>query len=232
MKRMLINATQSEELRIALVNGQYLFNLDIQSTTKLETKSNIYKGRVSRPEPSLEAAFINLGAERHGFLPLKEVVITYYKTQPVPGERANARDILQEGQEIIVQVEKEERGNKGAALTTFISLAGCYLVLMPNNPKAGGISRRVERDGRDKLKTILNNLDVPEDLGVIVRTAGASLEIVAGNKASSTVKPVKNSHSRIPMLTRFSGSNNKPRKLKPMLAIPPRTAPAVFFRPT
>lgn len=172
MKRMLINATESEELRVALVNGQYLFNLDIQSTTKLETKANIYKGRVSRIEPSLEAAFVNFGSERQGFLPLKEVILACYKTPPVAGERVHARDILQEGQEIIVQVEKEERGNKGAALTTFISLAGCYLVLMPNNPKAGGVSRRVERNDRDELKEILNNLQVPEDMGVIVRTAG------------------------------------------------------------
>jgi ribonuclease E len=172
MKRMLINATQEEELRVALVDGQYLFNLDIQSTTRLETKANIYKGKISRIEPSLEAAFVNYGAEKHGFLPLKEISSHLFKTMPEPGQRINIKDVLQEGMEIIVQVEKEERGNKGAALTTYISLAGCYLVLMPNNPKAGGISRRVEREDRDDLKEILNNLVLAEDMGVIVRTAG------------------------------------------------------------
>jgi ribonuclease E len=172
MKRMLINATQEEELRVALVDGQYLFNLDIQSTTRLETKANIYKGKISRLEPSLEAAFVNYGADKHGFLPLKEIPSNLFKTQPEPGQRINIKDVLDEGMEIIVQVEKEERGNKGAALTSYISLAGCYLVLMPNNPKAGGISRRVEREDRDDLKEILNNLVLPEDMGVIVRTAG------------------------------------------------------------
>ncbi len=173
MKRMLINATQEEEIRVALVDGQYLYNLDIQSTTRVETKANIYKGKVARLEPSLEAAFIHYGAEqRHGFLPLKEIAPQYFTTPSEPGTRVNLRDVLHEGQEIIVQVEKEERGNKGAALTTYISLAGCYLVLMPNNPKAGGVSRRVEREDRDELKEILNSLQIPEDMGVIVRTAG------------------------------------------------------------
>lgn len=170
MKRMLINATQEEELRIALVNGQYLYNLDIETTTRVETKANIYKGRISRVEPSLEAAFVNYGAERHGFLSLKEIATEYISTQA--DAHRSIKDAVKEGQEIMVQIDKEERGNKGAALTTYISLAGCYLVLMPNNPRAGGISRRIERDDRSELKEILNSLTVPEDMGVIVRTAG------------------------------------------------------------
>ena len=140
MKRMLINATQPEELRVALVDGQRLYDLDIESGAREQKKANIYKGRITRIEPSLEAAFVDFGSERHGFLPLKEISREYFKK--APEGRVNIKDVLSEGQEVIVQVEKEERGNKGAALTTFISLAGRYLVLMPNNPRAGGISRR------------------------------------------------------------------------------------------
>ena len=168
MKRILINGKQQEELRVAMVDGQYLYNLEIESTTRTETKANIYKGRISRIEPSLEAAFIDYGTERHGFLPLKEIRYTSTK----PGERPSIKDVVKEGQELIIQVEKSERGTKGAALTTYISLAGCYLVLMPNNPRAGGISRRIERDERAILKEILNHLTIPTDMGVIVRTAG------------------------------------------------------------
>tara|TARA_R110000868_G_scaffold8205_3_gene42492 strand:- start:86216 stop:88651 length:2436 start_codon:yes stop_codon:yes gene_type:complete len=172
MKRMLINATQEEEIRVAMVDGQYLYNLDIESTAKVSTKANIYKGKISRIEPSLEAAFVEYGGERHGFLPLKEIAPSYHKSEAEPGKRMNIKDLVKEGQEIIVQVEKEERGAKGAALTTFITLAGCYLVVMPNNPKAGGISRRIESTDRGELRDILNNLNAPEDMGVIVRTAG------------------------------------------------------------
>ena len=144
MKRMLINATQPEELRVALVDGQRLFDLDIESGAREQKKSNIYKGRITRVEPSLEAAFVDFGSERHGFLPLKEISREYFKKTDGQSGRANIKDVLTEGQEVIVQVEKEERGNKGAALTTYISLAGRYMVLMPNNPRAGGISRRIE----------------------------------------------------------------------------------------
>ncbi len=172
MKRMLINATQKEELRVALVDGQRLFDLDIESPGHEQKKSNIYKGKITRVEPSLEAAFVDYGAERHGFLPLKEISREYFPEGYVFSGRPNIKDIIQEGQEVIVQVSKEERGNKGAALTTFISLAGSYLVLMPNNPRAGGISRRIEGDERLELKEALDCLDVPEDVGLIVRTAG------------------------------------------------------------
>ena len=172
MKRMLINATQKEELRVALVDGQRLFDLDIESPGHEQKKANIYKGKITRVEPSLEAAFVDYGAERHGFLPLKEISREYFPQGYVFQGRPNIKDIIQEGQEVIVQVSKEERGNKGAALTTFISLAGSYLVLMPNNPRAGGISRRIEGDERLELKEALDCLDVPEDVGLIVRTAG------------------------------------------------------------
>ncbi|KXU38530.1 ribonuclease E [Ventosimonas gracilis] len=171
MKRMLINATQPEELRVALVDGQRLYDLDIESGAREQKKANIYKGRIARIEPSLEAAFVDFGAERHGFLSLKEVSREYFKKSP-DGGRVNIREVLSEGQEIIVQVDKEERGNKGAALTTFISLAGRYLVLMPNNPRAGGISRRIEGDERRELREALDSLNVPADMGLIVRTAG------------------------------------------------------------
>nr|WP_288499758.1 ribonuclease E [uncultured Pseudomonas sp.] len=170
MKRMLINATQPEELRVALVDGQRLYDLDIESGARVQKKSNIYKGRITRVEPSLEAAFVDFGSERHGFLPLKEISREYFSK--APEGRVNIKDVLKEGQEVIVQVEKEERGNKGAALTTFISLAGRYLVLMPNNPRAGGISRRIEGEERNELREALNGLDIPGDMGLIVRTAG------------------------------------------------------------
>ncbi|WP_205343147.1 ribonuclease E [Denitrificimonas caeni] len=172
MKRMLINATQPEELRVALVDGQRLFDLDIESGAREQKKSNIYKGRITRVEPSLEAAFVDFGSERHGFLPLKEISREYFKKTGDHSGRVNIKDVLTEGQEVIVQVEKEERGNKGAALTTFISLAGRYMVLMPNNPRAGGISRRIEGEERNELREALNALNAPADMGLIVRTAG------------------------------------------------------------
>jgi ribonuclease E len=170
MKRMLINATQSEELRVALVDGQRLYDLDIEPTTREQKKSNIYKGKITRIEPSLEAAFVDFGAERHGFLPLKEISREYFKTS-VSG-RPNIKDVISEGQEVIVQVDKEERGNKGAALTTMISLAGRYLVLMPNNSRAGGISRRIEGDERNQIRDAMRDVTVANNMGVIVRTAG------------------------------------------------------------
>ncbi|MDO6497250.1 ribonuclease E [Photobacterium sanguinicancri] len=172
MKRMLINATQKEELRVALVDGQKLFDLDIESPGHESKKSNIYKGRITRIEPSLEAAFVDYGAERHGFLPLKEIARDYFPANYTYQGRPNIKEVLNEGQEVIVQVDKEERGNKGAALTTFISLAGSYLVLMPNNPRAGGISRRIEGEERTQLKAALSTLELPQGMGLIVRTAG------------------------------------------------------------
>src|ERR1700760_1656520 len=171
MKRMLVNATQEEELRGALVDGQKLFDLSIELPSREQKKANVNKGRIPRIEPSLEACFVDYGAQRHGFLPLKEVSKEYFRQQP-QGGRMNIRELLQEGQEIIVQVEKEERGNKGAALTTFISLAGRYMVLMPNNPRAGGVSRRIEGEDRQALKEAMDRLAVPDDVGLIVRTAG------------------------------------------------------------
>ena len=173
MKRMLINATQPEELRVALVDGQRLYDLDIENRTREQRKSNVYKGVITRVEPSLEAAFVNYGAEKHGFLPLKEIAREYFKRTPGdPQGKLKIKDILEEGQEVIVQVEKEERGSKGAALTTFISLAGRYMVLMPNNPRAGGISRRIEGEERDQLRDAMRGLEIPKGCGVIVRTAG------------------------------------------------------------
>ena len=174
MKRMLVNATQSEELRVAIVDGQKLIDLDIETPSREQKKSNIYKGKVTRVEPSLEAAFVDYGAERHGFLPLKEISRNYFLTEFVPGsgQRPNIKEAIKEGQELVVQVEKEERGNKGAALTTFVSLAGRFLVLMPNNPRAGGVSRRIEGDERNEIREILSQLDIPSGMGVIVRTAG------------------------------------------------------------
>lgn len=173
MKRMLINATHPEELRVALVDGQRLFDLDIESSSREQKKANIYKGRITRVEPSLEAAFVDFGAERHGFLPLKEISKEYFKKSPGRIEgKINIKDVVAEGQEVIVQVDKEERGNKGAALTTFISLAGRYLVLMPNNARAGGISRRIEGEERAQLKEAMSNVQVPKSMGIIVRTAG------------------------------------------------------------
>ncbi|MEH0687971.1 ribonuclease E [Vibrio cholerae] len=172
MKRMLINATQKEELRVALVDGQRLYDLDIESPGHESKKANIYKGRITRIEPSLEAAFVDYGAERHGFLPLKEIAREYFPNGYTYQGRPSIKEVLKEGQEVIVQVEKEERGSKGAALTTFISLAGSYLVLMPNNPRAGGISRRIEGDERTELKAALSTLELPQGMGLIVRTAG------------------------------------------------------------
>jgi len=168
---MLVNATQQEELRVALVDGQKLFDLSIEIPSKEQKKANIYKGRISRIEPSLEACFVDYGAERHGFLPLKEISKDYFR-QKSDGGRMNMRDLLSEGQEVIVQVEKEERGNKGAALTTFISLAGRFLVLMPNNPRAGGVSRRIEGEDRDQMRQVMDELVIPDGMGAIVRTAG------------------------------------------------------------
>lgn len=172
MKRMLINATQQEELRVALVDGQRLYDLDIESPGHEQKKANIYKGKITRVEPSLEAAFVDYGAERHGFLPLKEIARTYFPKGYKFEGRPNIKDVIKEGQEVIVQIDKEERGQKGAALTTFLSLAGSYLVLMPNNPRAGGISRRIEGDERTELKESLSKLELPDGMGLIVRTAG------------------------------------------------------------
>jgi len=171
MKRMLINATQREELRVAIVDGQNLYDLDIEIPSREQKKSNIYKGRVTRVEASLEACFVEYGAERHGFLPLKEISREYF-TPGLDHHKAGIRELIKEGQEVVVQVEKEERGNKGAALTTFISLAGRYMVLMPNNPKAGGVSRRIEGEDRQALKEALEHVTVPDEVGLIVRTAG------------------------------------------------------------
>jgi len=172
---MLINATQAEELRVALVDGQKLYDFDIEVPSKEQKKSNIYKGIITRVEPSLEAAFINYGAEKHGFLPFKEISPAYRQPQEgneSDGRRPAIKDLIKEGQEIVVQIEKEERGNKGAALTTYISLAGTYLVLMPNNPKAGGISRRIEGETRSDLREVMTALEIPDTMGLIVRTAG------------------------------------------------------------
>ena len=171
MKRMLINATQEEELRVAIVDGQTLYDIDIEQPSKEQKKSNIYKGRITRLEPSLEAAFVEYGGERHGFLPLKEISRDYFQAG-VDHNKAGLKELLREGQEVVVQVDKDERGNKGAALTTFISLAGRYMVLMPNSPTAGGVSRRIEGDDRAELKKAMDALVIPEDMGVIIRTAG------------------------------------------------------------
>jgi len=177
MKRMLINATQPEELRVALVDGQTLYDLDIETPARERKKANIYKGRITRVEPSLEATFVQYGAERHGFLPFKEIARSYFQASGGGDDdadtgRVSIQDVVKEGQEVVVQVEKEERGNKGAALTTFVSLAGRYLVLMPNNPRAGGVSRRIEGAERSEIRDALRELEVPEGMGLIVRTAG------------------------------------------------------------
>ena len=173
MKRMLINATQSEELRVALVDGQKLFDLDIENNAHEQKKGNIYRARITRVEPSLEAAFVEFGSERQGFLPLKEISSEYFTKSPedIQG-RPKIEELVKEGTELLVQVEKEERGTNGAALTTFLSLAGRYMVLMPNNPRAGGISRRIEGDDRGQLKEALSALNIPKGMGVIIRTAG------------------------------------------------------------
>src|SRR4249920_2515684 len=175
MKRMLFNATQAEELRVAIVDGQTLIDLDIEIPGKEQRKSNIYKGVITRIEPSLEAAFVEYGADRHGFLPFKEVARAYFKPGVDVG-RARIQDALEESQELIVQVDKDERGNKGAALTTFISLAGRYLVLMPNNPRGGGVSRRVEGEDRNELRDVIDQLAVPQGMSVIGRTAAIGRE--------------------------------------------------------
>ncbi|MDY0049774.1 MAG: Rne/Rng family ribonuclease, partial [Halothiobacillaceae bacterium] len=173
MKRMLINATHPEELRVALVDGQKLYDIDIETPSREQKKANIYKAVITRVEPSLEAVFVNYGAERHGFLPFKEIARNYLAPEAADEKgRVILKEALKEGQELIVQVDKEERGNKGAALTTFVSLAGRYLVLMPNNPRAGGVSRRIEGDDRAELKEAMSSLNVPEGMGLIVRTAG------------------------------------------------------------
>jgi ribonuclease E len=176
MKRMLVNATQEEELRVALVDGQKLFDLSIELPSREQKKANVYKGRISRIEPSLEACFVDYGAQRHGFLPLKEVSKEYFRQQ-AQGNRMNIRELLSEGQDLIVQVEKEERGTKGAALTTFVSLAGRFLVLMPNNPRAGGVSRRIEGEDRDQMREVMNQLQIPDGMGAIVRTAGVGRSV-------------------------------------------------------
>jgi ribonuclease E len=175
---MLINATQPEELRVAMVDGQWLYDLDIETPAREQKKSNIYKGRITRVEPSLEAAFVDYGSERHGFLPLKEIARSYMRQEALQGGgKINIREALREGQELVVQVEKEERGNKGAALTTFLSLAGRYLVLMPNNPRAGGVSRRIEGEDRNELRDALSTLEIPDGMGLIVRTAGVGRSV-------------------------------------------------------
>lgn len=186
MKRILINATQPEELRVAMVDGQKLYDFDIETAGRKQIKSNIYKGKITRLEPSLEAAFIDFGGDRHGFLPLKDVVRGYYQTpsatsedsnesnEETPPIRRNIKELLKDEQELLVQVDKEERGNKGAALTTFISLAGRYLVLMPNNPRAGGVSRRIEGEDRSEAREALSALEIPTGMGLILRTAGVN----------------------------------------------------------
>ena len=171
MKRMLFNATQQEELRVAIVDGQKLIDIDIEAAGREQRKGNIYKGVITRIEPSLEACFVNYGEERHGFLPFKEVARTYFK-EGIDVRSASIKDALREGQEIIVQVEKEERGQKGAALTSFVSLAGRYLVLMPNNPRGGGVSRRIEGEDRQELRDAMSQLDIPDGMSIIARTAG------------------------------------------------------------
>ncbi len=172
MKRMLINATQEEEMRVALVDGQKIYDLDIESAGHEQKKANIYKGVITRVEPSLEAAFVDYGTDRHGFLPLKEIAREYYRPGYSASGKSGLKDAIREGTEVIVQIEKEERGLKGAALTTYISIAGSYVVLMPNNPRAGGISHRIEGDERTELRAALDSLAVPEGMGIIVRTAG------------------------------------------------------------
>ncbi|HUN73464.1 MAG TPA: Rne/Rng family ribonuclease [Steroidobacteraceae bacterium] len=177
MKRMLVNAIQQEELRVALVDGQKLYDLSIELPSREQKKANVYKGRISRVEPSLEACFVDYGSARHGFLPLKEVSKEYFAKPPGQGGRMNIRELLTEGQELLVQVEKEERGTKGAALTTFVSLAGRFLVLMPNNPRAGGVSRRIEGEDRDQMREVMGQLQIPDGMGAIVRTAGVGRSV-------------------------------------------------------
>ncbi|MEM9335760.1 MAG: ribonuclease E/G, partial [Pseudomonadota bacterium] len=172
MKRMLINATQEEELRMAMVDGQRLYDLNIEGPASERKKANIYKGKITRIEPSLEAAFVDYGAERHGFLPLKEISSEYFVREPKGGGKPNIRDVLKEGQDIVIQIDKEERGNKGAALTTFVSLAGRFIVLKPNKSRSGGVSRRIVGGDRDLARKSLNDIEVPDGMSVILRTAG------------------------------------------------------------
>jgi len=172
MKRMLINATQEEELRMAMVDGQLLYDLNIEAPASERKKANIYKGKITRVEPSLEAAFVDYGAERHGFLPMKEISSEYFVKENKSGGKPNIRDVLKEGQDIVVQVDKEERGNKGAALTTFVSLAGRFIVLKPNKDRSGGVSRRITGEDRDLARKALNDIEIPENMSVILRTAG------------------------------------------------------------
>lgn len=172
MEKMLINATQTEEIRVALVKDNHLYDLDIECPSEVKKKGNIYKAVVTRREPSLDAVFVEYGSKRQGFLPLKEIAPEYFNKQQVADGKTSISALIREGQELLIQVDKEERGNKGAALTTFITLAGCYLVLMPNSPRSGGISRRIEGDDRDELKETLNALELNEDMGLIIRTAG------------------------------------------------------------
>ena len=177
MQRMLINATQPEELRVAIADGQHMLDLDIEVPSQEQKKSNVYKGRITRVEPSLEACFVDFGSNRHGFLPLKEISPECYLPDARKGDgRVPIKDAVREGQELVVQVEKEERGNKGAALTTYISLAGRYLVLMPTNPSAGGVSRRIVGEDRQELWEQLKNVTAPDNVGIIVRTAGIGRE--------------------------------------------------------
>ncbi|MEO8315933.1 MAG: Rne/Rng family ribonuclease, partial [Pseudomonadota bacterium] len=176
MKRMLVNATQQEELRVAMVDGQKLYDLSIDIPSREQKKANVYKARIARIEPSLEAVFVDYGSDRHGFLPVKEISREFFRDGQPQGNR-NIREVLSEGQEIVVQVEKEERGNKGAALTTFISLAGRFLVLMPNNPRAGGVSRRIEGEERDQLRDAMDQLAIPDGMGAIIRTAGVGRSV-------------------------------------------------------
>ena len=172
MKRMLINATQEEELRMAMVDGQRLYDLNIEGPASERKKANIYKGKITRIEPSLEAAFVDYGSERHGFLPLKEISSEYFVNEVKSGNKPNIKDVLKEGQDIVVQIDKEERGNKGAALTTFVSLAGRFIVLKPNKARSGGVSRRIVGADRDHARKSLNEIEVPKGMSVILRTAG------------------------------------------------------------
>jgi ribonuclease E len=184
MKRMLINATQSEERRLAIVDGQKLLDYEIEIEGREQRKGNIYKAVVTRVEPSLEACFVDYGEDRHGFLPFKEISKQYF-AEGVSASQARIQDAIKEGQELLVQVEKEERGNKGAALTTFISLAGRYVVLMPNNPRGGGVSRRIEGDDRAELKEAMDQLEYPKGMSIIARTAGIGRSADAGGAGLS-----------------------------------------------
>ncbi len=204
MKRMLINATQAEEVRVALVDGQRLYDLDIENPAQEQKKSNIYKGTITRVEQSLEAAFVDYGAERHGFLPLKEIAREYFNANANTSGRHNIKELVKEGQQVLIQVDKEERGSKGAALTTFISLAGTYLVLMPNNPRAGGISRRIEGDEREELKDALDQVQVPDGMGLIVRTAGV------GKSADELQWDLENLQRRWQLIQQTAASTKAP----------------------